>query len=138
MPRSYRNRSALSQLPAATAWDSRPTVIPWAGPTRPDCHAADHTVALSFSAAPHIQRIWTLGDMWAAVVQVAEFVAGLPQFADLPNCRSTLISSFPNLHHPVGPLPLRLQAGPLHVHSLPLFTLSHLIQWYGVRRLSAI
>ena len=35
-------------------------------------------------AVPLIPRIWPRGDMWTAPLQVAQFLAGLPQFSDLP------------------------------------------------------
>ena len=81
-----------------------------------DCHSASHTIALLFSCPSHPTHLAT-EDIWVAQFQVTQFKADLPQFAGLPNNRSTSIPSPFNLHYRQESLltsfPL---AGPLYIH----------------------
>ena len=58
--------------------------VSWAdNPTCPDCRSTDHTVSHLLSCLTHPTDLAT-GDLWTAPLQVAQFLAGLPQFSDLP------------------------------------------------------
>ena len=51
--------------------------------TCPDCRSTDHTVAHLFSCLTHSTDL-APGVMWTAPLQIAQFLAGLPPFSDLP------------------------------------------------------
>ena len=66
----------------------------------PDCHSADHLVPQFLSCPAHPMNL-SLANMWVAPVQVAQFLAGLPQFSNyLPPLQSVdrlwLLSTFPS------------------------------------------
>ena len=80
LPRSYR--SALSQLRSGhcSRLQAYRHSVGWADdPTCPDCRSTYHTVAHLFSCPTHPTDP-APGDMWTAPLQVAQFLAGLPQF----------------------------------------------------------
>ena len=84
LPRSYC--SALSQLRSGHCLRLRSYrhFIGWADdPTCLDCRSTDHTVAHLFRCHTHPTDL-APGNMWTEPLQVAQFLAGLPQFNDLP------------------------------------------------------
>ena len=101
LPRSYR--SALSQLHSihCSRFQSYHHSVVWADdPTCPDCRSTDHMVAhlLGLSCPSHSTDL-VHGDMWTAPLQVSQFLAGLPQFSDLPPLQ---IDSTPSLSTPLA------------------------------------
>ena len=85
----YHGHSAAPSLSSAPAINcSRLQAyrhsVGWADdPTCPDCCSTDHTVAHLFSCPTHLTDL-APGDMRTASQQVAQFLAGLPPFSDLP------------------------------------------------------
>ena len=83
LPWSYR--SALSQHCSGhcSRLMSYRHSVGWADdPTFPDCRSTDHTVAHLLSCPTHRTDL-APGNMWTAALQLAQFLAGLPQFSDL-------------------------------------------------------
>ena len=64
-------------------------------PTCPDCRSTDHTLAHLFSCHTHPTDL-APENMWVAPIQVAQFLAELPQFCDLPPLQIDF-DSFPSL-----------------------------------------
>ena len=94
-------------------------------------HATDHIVAHLFSYTTHPKDL-PPGDMLMAPVQVAQFMAGLPQFSDLQGAHLTGRLQLPppiNFLSRREPSPLAAPVGPLHLSSSLLF---HLIRGLGV------
>ena len=84
LPQSYR--SALSQLRSGhcSRLQSYRHSLGWVDdPSCHECRSTDHTVAHLFSC-PTYPTDLALGDMWTSLLQIAQFLAGLPQFSDLP------------------------------------------------------
>ena len=100
--------------------------VGWANdPTCPDCHSTDqcdHTVAHLFSFPSHPTYL-APGDMWVAPLQVAEFLAGLPQFRDLTPLQIDLLLSLLTLIPTVSSLLLGIQR--VHIIFISPFTPSH-------------
>ena len=93
--RSYR--SALSQLRSSHCLRlmAYSHSVGWADdPTCPNCHSTGHTVAHLFSCPTHSTNL-APGDMWTTPLQVTQFLAGLPQFSDLPQMQIDF-DSFPS------------------------------------------
>ena len=59
----------------------------------PDCLSANHTVLHLFNC-PSYPKDLAPGDMWAAPLRITQFLAGLPQFANLPQ-QQIVFDSFP-------------------------------------------
>ena len=92
--------------------------VGWADdPTCSDCHSTNHTAAHFFSRPTHATDV-APGGMWPAPLQVAQFLAGLPQFSALPHCR-LILTPFHHNHHSRGwPPPLQPPAGPHFPHPI--------------------
>ena len=101
---------------------------------RSDCHAVDHTVAHFFSSLAHPTDL-ALGDMWATPLHVAQFLAGLPQFSDLPLFQIDF-DSFLNFIAAVGPLPFLPPDRGGTISSSPSVS-SHLMSLHPVLRRSS-
>ena len=116
LPRSCPAVASSSSSVPATARASSPTTTPM---TPPAPIATPPTTRCPFSlAAPHIPGIWSPGDMWVAPLQVAQFLAGLPQLQSASTAdRLRLLTLIPA----VGRLLLSL----LQVHTF--FISRHLI-----------
>ena len=119
LPRSCPTVAPSSSSIPATAQASSPKTTPKAGPMTPPAPIATQPTTLCpiSLAAPHIPWIWSLGDMWVAPLQVAQFLAGLPQLVAIClHCRSTLT---PNPHSCCWPPSLEPLAGPHLLHHTP-------------------
>ena len=95
LPRSYR--SALSQLRScycSNLQSYRHSVGKADDSACPNCRSTDHTVAHLFSCPTHPTDL-APGDMWVPHLQLAQFVAELPQFCDLPPLQIDF-ASFPS------------------------------------------
>ena len=83
LPRYYK--SALSQIRSCYCHRSQ-SYHKFVGcaddPTCSDCHGAENTAAHLLSCPTHIKWIWPRGI--CSGPQEAQFLAGLPQFTDLP------------------------------------------------------
>ena len=82
-------RSALSQLRSGhfSRLQSYRHSVGWADdPTCPDCRSTIHTVGHLFSCPTHPADL-APGNKWTVPLQVAQYLAGLPQFSDLPPLR---------------------------------------------------
>ena len=86
--------------------------------------ANDTNIPHLFSCPTHPTDL-VPGDMWMAPLQVAQFLADLPQFANLPPLQIDFINSFHLSLSPLALSSLRPSAGPLHLTSC------HVTQWPG-------
>ena len=86
------------------------------------------------SVAPHIQRKWPWAiGMWAANLQVAQFLASVPQFSDLPPTTGGLrLFSFLKITSTAGPVPFGQH------FIFPLLTLCQFTWWSGGRLPSSV